>query len=186
MTSFPKILVVLAAAACAALAADPAEAKGGGRFRARADFAALAGSPAEGAKLSVRLREKSHDRFEFRMQIERAPDGLSPEAFIADAVGTLVSAGAFVPDDDTSGEYKLRIRNGTLPAGATTISDLAGRAFEVRDGAAVLFSGTIPSTRSGGGGADDGANHDADDDHGGGSGGGGSGRGGHDDGPNHG
>lgn len=191
MNSIPKTLVVLAAAACAAFAADSAEARGGGdRFRARADFAAVAGSPAPNAKLSVRLREKSHGRFEFRMQMERAPQGLSPVAFIADAAGTLTSAGALVPDNGTPGEYRLRIRGaaGTpLPAGATSIAELAGRAFEVRDAGAVLFAGTIPSTRSGGHGADDGAvsGDDRGGSSGGGSGGGGSGRGGHDDGPNH-
>ncbi len=187
MTSISKTLIVLAAAACAAFVADPAEAKGGGRFRARADFAAVVGSPAEGAKLSVRLREKSHGRFEFRMQIERAPQGLSPQAFIADAAGTLTFSGDFVPDNGTAGEYKLRLRgtgSSGLPAGATTISELAGRAFEVRTDGTVIFAGTIPSTRSGGG-ADDGPDHDANDDHGGSSGGSGSGRGGHDDGPNH-
>ena len=183
MNSYTKTLVVLAAAACAAFAADLAEASGGGRFRARADFAAVAGSPAEGAKLSVRLREKSHGRFEFRMQIERAPDGLSPQAFVADAAGTLTSAGDLVPDDETAGEYKLRLRGADasgLPAGATSIAELAGRAFEVRDADVVLFLGTIPSTRSGGHGADDSGGGS-----GSGSGGGGSGRGGHDDGPNH-
>jgi hypothetical protein len=182
MTSLPTTLVVLAAAACAAFVADPAEARGGGggRFRARADFAAVAGTAADGAKLSVRLREKSHGRFEFRMQIERAPDGLSPQAFVADAVGTLTLAGDLVPDDGTAGEYKLRLRGADasgLPAGAASIADLAGRAFEVRDAGDVLFAGTIPSTRSGGGGNDGSS--------GSGGGHGGSGRGGHNDGPNH-
>ena len=188
MNSHTKTLVVLAAAACAAFAADLAEAKGGGdRFRARADFAAVAGSPAEGAKLSVRLREKSHGRFEFRMQIELAPDGLSPQAFVADAAGTLTFAGDLVPDDGTAGEYKLRLRGADasgLPAGAASIAELAGRAFEVRDADAVLFLGTIPSTRSGGHGADDSGGGQGGSS-GSGSGGGGSGRGGHDDGPNH-
>jgi len=184
MTSLPTTLAVLAAAACAAFVADPAEARGGGgRFRARADFAAVTGSAAEGAKLSVRLREKSHGRFEFRMQIERAPDGLSPQAFVADAAGTLTLAGDLVPDDGTAGEYKLRLRGADasgLPAGAASIADLAGRAFEVRDADAVLFEGTIPSTRSGGGGSDGSGGSS-----GSGGGHGGSGRGGHDDGPNH-
>jgi len=191
MASISKTLVVLAAAACAAIAADPAEARGGGRFRARADFAAIPGSPADGAKLSVRLREKSNGRYEFRMQMERAPQGLSPGAFIADAVGTLTFAGPLLPDSGTAGEYRLRLRgagSSGLPVGATSIAELAGRAFEVRDAGTVLFTGTIPSTRSGGGGVDDGTNHDANDDNGGssGSGGGGSGRGGQDDAPNHG
>jgi hypothetical protein len=188
MTSIVKTLVVVAAAACAAIVADPAEARGGGRFRARADFSADPASVAAGAKLSVRLREKSQGRFEFRMQMERAPQGLSPQAFIADAAGTLTSAGPLVRDNGTAGEYRLRVRGAdgsALPAGATSIADLAGRAFEVREQGAAIFAGTIPSTRSGGGGADDGAGHNANDVNGGGSGGGGSGRGGADDGPNH-
>jgi hypothetical protein len=117
------------------------------------------------------------------MQIERAPDGLSPQAFVADAAGTLTLAGDLVPDDGTAGEYKLRLRGADasgLPAGAASIADLAGRAFEVRDADAVLFEGTIPSTRSGGGGNDDSGGSS-----GSGGGQGGSGRGGHDDGPNH-
>jgi hypothetical protein len=185
MTTISKTLVVLAGAACAALAADPAQARGGGRrFRARSVVPAQDTSAAAGATLSIRLREKSGGRFEFRMQIERAPDGLAPQAFVADAAGTLTFAGDLVPDDGTAGEYELRLRGADasgLPAGAASVADLAGRAFEVRDAGVVLFTGTLPSSRSGGGGADDPAGHDA-----GGGGGGGSGRGGAADGPNHG
>jgi hypothetical protein len=168
-------LLILAAAAFAAFLAEPAQARQG---RGRDDLVAGATSSVAGSALSVRLREKSHGRWEFRMQLENAPSGLAPKVWIADATGTLVPAGDLVPDDTDVGEYKLRLRSqkgGTLPVGAASLSELGGRAYEVRENGAAIFSGSLPSIAakrsvgggSGRGGADDPATHDAGDDRGG-------------------
>lgn len=180
-----SVFALVLAVSLGAAALPAAEARQG---RGRDDVAADPGSSAAGASLSVRLREKSHGRWEFRMQMENAPQGLSPSVFIADATGTLVLAGSLVPDDNDVGEYKLRLRSqkgGALPAGAATLADLGGRAYEVRENGGVIFAGTLPSvaaksasasgadagsggSSTSGGGADDPATHDVGDDHGGG------------------
>jgi hypothetical protein len=101
------------------------------------------------------------------------------------------------PDNQNAGEYRLRLRSakgGTLPAGAATIDELGGRAYEVRDGGVAIFSGLLPviGTKSsnsagatGSGGTDDPATHDAGGDNGGTSGRGGSGGHGADDAAGH-
>jgi hypothetical protein len=183
MTLAAKTLTLLAAAACAAAAAEPALARQnrGGRNNGRARLVVPAdpASVAAGASFKIELRAKSHGRSEFRMQLERAPSGLAPEAWIADATGALTLAGPLVPDRFDVGEYRLRLRSRSgdaLPAGAATLADLAGRAFEVRESAQVLVAGTIPALgtrvtdRDGDGeddrrghGADDGPDHDVDE-----------------------
>jgi hypothetical protein len=172
MRHAPKTFLILAAAAFAAFLAAPAEARQG---RGRDDVAADSSSSVAGANLSIRLREKSNGRWEFRMQMERAPSGLSPQVWIADAAGTLVLAGSLVPDDTTPGEYRLRLRSqkgGTLPVGAASLSELGGRAYEVRENGGVIFGGALPAIEvKGSGGSGSGS--------GGGSGRGGSGPGKH-------
>lgn len=153
MRHAPTTFLILAAAAFAAFLAEPAHARQG---RGRDDVAAGASSSAAGSTLSIRLREKGNGAWEFRMQMERAPSGLSPEVWIADATGTLVRAGDLVPDVGTAGEYRLRLRSrkgGTLPAGAASPADLGGRAYEVRESGAAIFSGSLPAIDVKGGGS---------------------------------
>jgi len=173
MTTASKTCLVLALAAFASFAPVTAFARHG---RGADDVVAPSTSPAAGASLAIRLRSQSHGRWEFRMTIENAATGLAPEVFVADASGALVSAGAMTPDNHNAGEYRLRLRSakgGTLPAGAATIDELGGRAYEVRDGGVAIFSGALPvigakktnsSGGTGSGGADDPATHDAGDD----------------------
>jgi len=195
MTTASKTCLVLALAAFASFAPMTAFARHG---RGADDVVAPSTSSAAGASLAIRVRSQSHGRWEFRMTIENAATGLAPEVFVADATGALVSAGAMTPDNHNAGEYRLRLRSakgGTLPAGAATIDELGGRAYEVRDGGVAIFSGTLPvigakktnsaGTAGSGGGADDPATHDAGDDRGGTSGRGGSGGHGADDGAGH-
>jgi hypothetical protein len=196
MNPMTKSFLILAAAACAAAAAGPAFARHGAKAtRARADVAPAAGSAAEGADFTFRMDQKSNGRAEVRLTLEDAPEGLSPEAFIAGADGVLVDVGALAAQPAQPTEYRLRFRTKSgdaLPAGAATIADLVGRAFEVREGDEVIVSGTVPALgtrvrtdepgddRGGGRGADDPANHDAGDDRGGAGGGGADDPAGHD------
>jgi hypothetical protein len=194
MKTASKTCLVLALAAFASFVPVTAFARHG---RGADDVVAPSTSPAAGASLAIRVRSQSHGRWEFRMTIENAAAGLAPEVFVADATGALVSAGAMTPDNQNAGEYRLRLRSakgGTLPAGAATIDELGGRAYEVRDGGVAIFSGLLPviGTKSsnsagatGSGGTDDPATHDAGGDNGGTSGRGGSGGHGADDAAGH-
>ena len=159
MKCIHRTVLVLAVAACAAFLTEPAFARQG---RGRDDVAANTGSSAAGASLSIRMRTKSHGRFEFRMAIERAMSAVAPQAWIADASGTLVLAGDLVPDDNTAGEFRLRLRSakgGVLPAGAASLAEMGGRAYEIRDRGEVIFSGNLPSVDAKRRGADDAPGH---------------------------
>lgn len=178
MNRISKLLVVVVSLAAAA-SADSAFAKHGRKSaRVRSSVAADATSTAARAKLAIRMREDVSGRWELVLQLRRAPSGLAPQAFIADATGTLTLAGDLAASHESSGEYKLRLRGSdatTLPLGAAKLADLSGRAFEVRDSGVALVAGTMPTlasvdsaTSTGGstGGADDPATHDATDDNG--------------------
>jgi hypothetical protein len=174
-----KSVLFLAAAAFAAVLADPASASGRHRksVRARSIVAADATSSAAGAKLQIRLLDASSSNWELRMDLRRAPTDLAPEAWIADADGTLSLGGTFAVSGHRGADYRLRLRgkNGdTLPAGAATLSELGGRAFEIRDGGVAFLSGNLPDMPAAStaattgatdptstGGADDGATHEA-------------------------
>jgi len=111
------------------------------------------------------------------MDLRRAPTDLAPEAWIADADGTLTLGGTFAASGHRGSDYRLRLRgkNGdTLPAGAATLSELGGRAFEIRDGGVAFLAGNLPDmpapstaattgATASGGGADDGPTHEADE-----------------------
>lgn len=204
----PRTSILAAAFAAVLVPAGLALAKD-----AKARLGIVQGSVLDGAAARVRAESKKRGREELRVEVERAATGLALDAWFEDAAGSMSRGGALVPDNGTPGEYRLRIRTdkgGTLPAGAASLAELAGRRVEIRDGSGnVAAEGNVPAAAerkssggssgssggSGRGGADDPANHDAGDDHGGGSGssgsgsgsgsGGGSGRGGRDDGPNH-
>lgn len=131
---------------------------GGGAARVRARGRETIASL--GAPFKVEYRDRGRDRWEVRFQMERAPEGLAPEVWLADAGGTLGLAGAMTPDPFTPGEYRLRLRSkrgDVLPGGATALADLAGRAYEVREGGEVLLAATMPAAgaKARGRGADD-------------------------------
>jgi hypothetical protein len=159
MNLVSKTCLALTFAAAVLAASSPAFARQG---RGSDDVAAPSGSAVAGSKLSVRLRSKGNGGWEFRMNLERAPSGLSPEVFVADASGLLTSIGSLVPDNGTAGEYKLRLRSrkgSALPLGAASLTELGGRAYEVRDGGVAIFSGSLPLVDAKRRGADDAPGH---------------------------
>jgi hypothetical protein len=111
---------------------------------ATADLAA--GDDAVEAKVKVR-RKFGEESLE--VELENAVSGLTVEAWIGDGTGGFSLAGAMTEKSSGDGsEYKLKIeteRGDALPLGAASLTELAGRAVEVRlaDGT-VLASGTMP------------------------------------------
>lgn len=177
--------VVAGLAAGLVAGAESAFAKSG-----RNTLAPVAAAALDGARVRVRAEQKGRGRAEVRIDVARAAEGLALEAWFAAADDTMTYAGAFVADAGTPGEYRFRVRTKSgdpLPGGAASLSELAGRAVEIREaGGAVVASGTMPgapgrkaaaapSAGTAGPGADDPATHDVGDDRGGGSGGGNSG-----------
>ena len=176
-------MFALAALCGGFLLAEPALAKSS----ARAPLTPVASGVLDGTRVRVRIDAKSHGRAELRVEVERAATDLVLNVWFADSTGTMVLAGPMRPDAQTPGEYRYRVRTQkgqALPAGATTLDELAGRAIEIRDGnGTVVASGATPATggtkSSGGGGSGSGGGNS------GGGGGGGRGRGGADDPANH-
>jgi hypothetical protein len=82
------------------------------------------------------------------VEVEGEAPGLALEVWVADASSVLVLAGAFDVDEEGCGEVEFETEDGgALPAGASSVLDLVGRALEVRvaAGGAVLYSGTVPA-----------------------------------------
>lgn len=139
-------LIVLVALCGASVLTEPAFAKSG----SRSALVPVASAALDGARIRTRVEAKSRGRGELRIDVARAAEGLTLEAWFADASGAMTFGGDFVADT-TPGEYRYRVRTakgGTLPAGAATIAELAQRAAEIRtaDGT-VVATGALGTPR---------------------------------------
>jgi len=128
-----------------------------------------ADSATHAVEVSVRVRRKSGDREELKVEVEHAADGLDLELWLADATGALVNLGVLStePDGDDGTEYEISFRTDRaagLPFGATSVADLAGRQAEVRTVAGdILAEGTVPALGSIAESDEDAAGSDDDD-----------------------
>ena len=96
-----------------------------------------------------------HGRDRFKAEAERLNPALAFEAFLEDALGsgTFVSIG-LLGAGDASGEFELEFDSddGPLPLAATQVTDLIGRAFEIRHLGSVYLAGVVPPFATAGGG----------------------------------
>jgi hypothetical protein len=123
-------------------------------LRARRDLVRAAG--ASDADVYGHVEVRSRDgREKFTVEAEHLDAGAVIEVIVEDGAATLVSAGTATAG--TTGEAELELDTGdgaTLPAGASTVAGLAGRAVEVRDAAGgVLLTGTVPAVDASSGNA---------------------------------
>jgi hypothetical protein len=110
------------------------------------------GAPAPEMKASLKLRskaDKGQERIDLKAKKVPFEDDGPFHVFIEDAVGSDVfeDAGELEQTDDTVGRYRRDTKQGQeLPLGVGFVSELAGRALEVRDdGGVVYLAGTIPA-----------------------------------------
>ncbi|HET6203469.1 MAG TPA: DUF1028 domain-containing protein [Planctomycetota bacterium] len=95
-------------------------------------------APASATLRLSRKGSKGTERFELRAK--GLPSGPAYGVWIADRSGSLAQAGAL-----TKGRMRLDTGRGDpLPLGVGRLEDLACRAIEVRDGASVVLTGTVP------------------------------------------
>jgi len=144
--------LVLAATLLAALPLAATASGGGDQFRARIDLVRAAEASDPDVTGWVELRS-GDGRERFQAEADHLDPGATVEVFVADAIGTMVSAGSASADALGHAELELDTGDGaTLPAGAATASDLVGRAVEVRDGTGgLLLSGAAPALDGSGG-----------------------------------
>ncbi len=97
-------------------------------------------TPAPDADVKGRIRletETGKDRDKFECKIELADPAGSFALFIETGVdtGLLVSAGALELDNSSTGEFDIKFdeKNGALPIGVASVTELYGRIVEVRN-----------------------------------------------------
>ena len=147
----------------------------GKRAEVRTALASSGGEFAVGddsIQAEIRARRRN-GREDFQVEVENAVAGLSLSVYVADAAGAFQFVGDM--DEKAAGagaEYELEIESEheALPLGVASLSELAGRAIEVRtaDGE-VIASGFVPqvgeqSTADDGSGDDSSDGTDASDD----------------------
>ena len=119
---------------------------GGSWIRVRSDMVRAAA--ASDADVSGHVEVRTRDgRQKFQVEADHLAAGVSVEFLVADGSAALVSLGSMTTDSLGEAELELDTGDGaSLPAGAATVADLAGRAVEVRDAAGgVLLTGTVPA-----------------------------------------
>ena len=92
-----------------------------------------------GTRVKVEMKVKGRDgRQEFKVEVKNAPAGSTIELFIDDGAGTMVLAAS-------GARIRLDSRKGhAMPLGVASLSDLSGRAFEVRVDGTTVASGNLP------------------------------------------
>lgn len=130
---------------------------GGGGAEGEAALLPPATSPQPGARGEVEVRSRADgDRLE--VEVEAVDPAVDLSFWIDDGTGTFVEAGALPAGSD---ERKLEFdeaAGGALPLGAASVTDLAGRPVEVRDGTgAAVLAGHVPAL-----GEDDGDDDEAE------------------------
>ena len=119
---------------------------GGSWVRARSLLMRDAASPDGDTRGHVEVRERG-TRQRFQVEAELLDAGSTVEFLVEDGAATMVSAGFFTANVAGQAEAELDTGDGgSLPAGAATVAELAGRRVEVRDsGGALLLFGAVPS-----------------------------------------
>ncbi|MCI0589765.1 MAG: hypothetical protein L0323_23365, partial [Planctomycetes bacterium] len=117
----------------------------GPRARGRAILMLAESSPFPDAEGEVEV-EVEGDEEELEIEAEHLDAGTAVEFFLADADGNMTSIGTATADEEGEAEIEFETEEGgSLPLGAASVADLAGRRVEVRasDGTLILF-GAVP------------------------------------------
>jgi len=113
--------------------------------RGRAALVRADSSPYAEARGEVEVETRSGEE-EFEIEAERLDAGVAVEFFLEDGAGAMASIGTATTDGDGEAEIEFGTEEGgSLPLGAASVAELAGRRVEVRtaDGTLVLF-GEVP------------------------------------------
>lgn len=119
----------------------------GDRAEGRALLTAAGGVPGE-AHVDVEHRTGEEPRDKFKVEVEGQTSGLVVKVLVADGANVLTSVGTMTVGGIGRAEFERDTHDGDLlPLGVTDVTDLAGRAIELRDNAtnALLYNGTVPT-----------------------------------------